>query len=88
MNVKGNPGVGGRPFQGLGGVLGLLGSNEVFGLANREMRRVVGSGLLGRGGFELALRVLWELRLRPPLYGHVGLGINGRRVGRVRVVGG
>lgn len=87
MNLRGNPGVGGRPFQAVvGGLVGVLGPNEVFGIGNRELRRAVGSGVLGRGGLELAVRVLGELRFRPPIWGSVSRMAVRSAVRRARVV--
>lgn len=59
-NPHGNPGVGGRPFQLAEGVTEF--NRSVFGDANAFIQRVARSGLLGRGGFEHAVRALGEFQ--------------------------
>ena len=54
-NPYGNPGIGGAPYHRLeGGVI----AEQAFGGANAMLQQVVGTGLLGYGGFERAARAL------------------------------
>lgn len=59
-NPRGNPGIGGRPFQLAEGAADF--NRNVFGDANAFIQQVARSGLLGRGGFEHAVRALNKLQ--------------------------